>query len=89
LVNFISFVIAIGPEFNRMEYIIIPTSSQSEKVFDLLKKMQKKASTLSAEEMENYAFLKAMKEAEHSGKGNLNKVRSHLSKVANGKWKSP
>jgi len=29
--------------------------------------MQKKASTLSAEEMENYAFPEAMKEAEHSG----------------------
>lgn len=70
-----------------MEYIIIPTSSRSEKVFflDLLKKMQKKASTLSAEEMESYAFLKAMKEAEHSGKGSLSKVKAHLSKVASGK----
>jgi len=47
--------------------------------------MQKKASTLSAEEMENYAFLEAMKEAEHSGKGSLSKVKSHLAKVASGK----
>jgi len=70
-----------------MEYIIIPTSSRSEKIFflDLLKKMQKKASTLSAEEMENYAFLEAMKEAELSGKGSLSKVKTHLSKVASGK----
>ncbi len=70
-----------------MEYIIIPTSSKSEKVFflDLLKKMQKKASTLSAEEMENYAFLKAMKEAEDSGRGSLSKVKAHLSKVVSSK----
>jgi len=70
-----------------MEYIIIPTSSNNEKNFflDLLKKMQKKASTLTAEEMENYAFMEALKEAEHSGKGSLNKVKGHLSKVASGK----
>ena len=70
-----------------MEYIIIPTSSNSEKIFflDLLKKMQKKASTLTAEEMEDYAFMEAMKEAEHSGKGSLTKVKAHLSKVASGK----
>jgi hypothetical protein len=70
-----------------MEYIIIPASSTSEKIFflDLLKKMRKKASTLSAEEMENYAFLEAMKEAERSGKGSLNKVKARLLKVASGK----
>ncbi len=69
-----------------MEYIIIPTSSRSEKDFflDLLKKMQKKASTLSAGEMEDYAFLKVMKEAELSGKGSLRKTKDHLSKIASG-----
>ena len=70
-----------------MGYIIIPTSSKSEKDFflDLLKKMQKKASTLSAEEMEEYTFLEAMKESERSGKGSLSKVKSHLTKTASGK----
>ena len=70
-----------------MEYIIIPTSSSAEKDFflDLLKKMQKKTSILSSQEMEDYAFLKAMKESEHSGKGSLNKVKAHLLKVASGK----
>lgn len=70
-----------------MEYIIIPTSSRSEKEFflDLLKKMQKKVSTLSAEQMENYVFLEAMKKAEQSGKGSLGKVKSHLEKIASGK----
>lgn len=70
-----------------MEYIIIPTSSGSEKNFflDLLKKMQKNFATLSAEEMEDYAFMEAMKEAEYSGKGSLGKVKSHLSKVASGR----
>ncbi|HEV2830612.1 MAG TPA: hypothetical protein VGW31_01415 [Hanamia sp.] len=70
-----------------MEYIIIPTSSPAEKDFflDLLKKMQKKPSILSSEEMEDYAFLKAMKESEDSGLGSLNKVKAHLLKVASGK----
>ncbi len=70
-----------------MEYIVIPTSSKSEKDFflDLLKKMQKKASTLSSAEMEEYAFFEAMKESERSGKGSLAKVKSHLRKIAAGK----
>lgn len=70
-----------------MEYTVIPTSLQSEKIFfmDLLKKMQKKVSTFSSEEMENYAFMDAMKESEQSGKGSLNKVKAHLQKVASGK----
>lgn len=70
-----------------MEYIVIPTSSKSEKNFflDLLKKMQIKASTLSAAEMEDYALLEAMKEAEHSGKGSLSKVKSHLSNITSRK----
>ena len=70
-----------------MEYIIIPTSSSEEKNFflNLLKKMQKKSATLSAEEMEDYVFLKAMKESEKSGQGDLKKVKDHLLKVASGK----
>ncbi|HEY5406370.1 MAG TPA: hypothetical protein VIJ92_04745 [Ginsengibacter sp.] len=67
-----------------MDYIVIPTSSKTEKFFflDLLKKMQKESTTLSAEEMEDFAFMVAMKESEHSGKGSLTKVKSHLSKIA-------
>lgn len=67
-----------------MDYIVIPTNSRSEKVFflDLLKKMQKKATTLSAQEMEDIAFITAMKEAENSGKGSLTRVKNHLSKIA-------
>ena len=70
-----------------MEYIIIPTSSSEEKNFflNLLKKMQKKSATLSAEEMEDYAFLKAMKESEKSDQGDLKKVKDHLLKVSSGK----
>ncbi len=66
-----------------MDYIVIPTTSQSEKIFflDMLKKMQKKATTLSAGEMEDFAFMLAMKEAEQSGTGSLTNVKSHLSKV--------
>jgi hypothetical protein len=70
-----------------MEYIIIPTSSREEKNFflNLFKKMQKKAATLSVEEMEDYAFLKAMKESGQSGKGDIEKVKEHFLKVAFGK----
>jgi hypothetical protein len=70
-----------------MEFIVIPTSSRSEKLFflDLLHKMQKKSSTLSAAEMEDYALMDAMKEAETSGKGSLQKVKKHLSKISSGK----
>jgi hypothetical protein len=48
---------------------------------DLLKKMHKKASTLSSKEMEDRAFIAALKEAEQSGKGSLKKVKNHLSKL--------
>jgi hypothetical protein len=67
-----------------MDYIVIPTTSKSEKNFflDMLKKMQKKATTLSTEEMEDFAFMIAMKEAEQSGIGSLPNVKAHLSKVA-------
>ncbi|MGN6602026.1 MAG: hypothetical protein ACTHK8_06210 [Ginsengibacter sp.] len=67
-----------------MEYIVIPTNSKSEKSFylGLLKKMQKRATTISDEDMEDFAFLLALKEAEESGTGSLSKVKDHLAKVA-------
>ncbi len=70
-----------------MEYILIPTNSKSETSFfvDLFKKMHKEISTLSTEEMEDLAFISAIKESEHSGKGSLKKVKDHLAKVAAGK----
>ena len=70
-----------------MEYILIPSESKSETTFllNLLKKMQKNASTISADEMEDIAFMTALKEAEKSAKGSLSKVKAHLSKVASGK----
>ncbi len=70
-----------------MEYILIPTSSKSETSFflDLFKKMHKEISTFSSEEMEELAFISALKESEKSGKGSLSKVKSHLAKVASGK----
>jgi hypothetical protein len=70
-----------------MEYIVIPTKDKTETAFflDLLKKMRKTASKLSIEEMEDLAFIAAIKEGEKSGKGSLDKVKAHLSKVASGK----
>jgi hypothetical protein len=70
-----------------MEYILISTKTKSETAFflDLLKKMHKEVATLSSEDREDIAFIAALKEAEHSGKGSLSKVKSHLSKVASGK----
>jgi hypothetical protein len=70
-----------------MEYILIPSKSKSETTFflNLLKKMRKEASTLSADEMEDAAFITALKEAEKSAKGSLSKVKAHLSKIALGK----
>jgi len=70
-----------------MEYIVIPSKSKSETAFlmNLLKKMQQQATTLSADEMEDLAFIAALKEAEKTGKGSLTKVKEHLSKIANSK----
>jgi hypothetical protein len=70
-----------------MEYIIIPTKDKSETTFflNLLKKMHKEAASLSSKKMEDLAFIAALKEGEKSGKGSLNKVKAHLSKVASGK----
>lgn len=70
-----------------MEYIVIPTKDKSETAFflNLLKKMHKEASSLSSKNMEDTAFIAALKEAEQSGKGSLSKVKAHLSKVATGK----
>jgi hypothetical protein len=66
-----------------MDYIVIPTNNKSETNFflDLLKKMHKEASKLSSEQMEDVAFITALKEAEKSGKGSLTKVKKHLQKV--------
>ena len=70
-----------------MEYIVIPSGSKSETAFllNLMKKMQKEAATLTADEMEDVAFMRALKEAEKTGKGNLGKVKAHLQKIASGK----
>ncbi len=70
-----------------MEYILIPVENKSETDFfmSLLKKMHKKASKLSVKEMEDIAFMVALKEGERSGKGSLDKVKTHLAKVASGK----
>jgi hypothetical protein len=70
-----------------MEYIVIPSNSKSETAFflSLLKKMQKEASTLSSDDMEDYALMAAMKEGEKSGKGSMEKVKKHLAKISSGK----
>ena len=66
-----------------MDYIVIPTKDKTETEFfmDLLKKMHKEAKTLSPSQMEDHAFIAALKESEASGKGSLKKVKSHLQKV--------
>jgi hypothetical protein len=70
-----------------MEYIVISTHSKSETAFfkDLLKKMQKEATTLTSEEVEDMAFMVALKKAEKGPKGSLSKVKSHLTTIASGK----
>ncbi len=70
-----------------MEYIVIPTKDKTETAFflDLMKKMNKEVSSLSSGKMEDLAFISALKEGELSGKGSLNKVKAHLSKIASGK----
>jgi hypothetical protein len=69
-----------------MQYILIPSKSKSETDFfmNLLKKMKKEATTLSSDEMEDLAFIAALKEAEKSGKGSMTKVKTHLDKVSKG-----
>ena len=69
-----------------MQYIVIPSKSKSETDFlmSLLKKMKKEATKLSTDEMEDLAFIAALKEAELSGRGSLAKVKTHLKKVAQG-----
>ena len=70
-----------------MDYILIPSKSKNETEFflNLLRKMQKEASTLSTDEMEDVAFMTALKEAEKTGKGSLSKIKAHLSKIASSK----
>ena len=69
-----------------MEYILIPSKSKRETAFllSLLKKMQKEATTLTTNEMEEVAFLRALKEAEQTPKGSLAKVKAHLAKITKG-----
>ena len=70
-----------------MDYLLIPSKSKSETNFllSLMKKMQKEVSMLSSEEMEDIAFITALKEAELSEKGSMSKVKTHLSKIVAGK----
>lgn len=70
-----------------MEYIVIPAKEKEEKDFfmGLLKKMHKEASTLSSEDVEDLLFMSALKESEQSGMGNIENIKSHLSKVTSGK----
>jgi hypothetical protein len=70
-----------------MDYIVIPTKDKTETTFflNLLKKMRKDVSSYSSKEMEDVAFIAALKEAELSGKGSLTNVEAHLAKIASGK----
>ena len=70
-----------------MDYIVIPTKDKSETTFflNLFRKMNKKASKLTSEQLEEIAFVEALKVSEKSGKGNLKNVLSHLDKVIQGK----
>lgn len=47
--------------------------------------MQKQVTALSSEEMEDLAFVWAMRQAEHSGEGSLDAVKDHLGRIASGK----
>ena len=67
-----------------MDYLLIPTKDKAEATFflDLFKKMNKEISSLSYTQMEDLAFLTALKACEHSPEGNLDNVKLHLSKIA-------
>lgn len=67
-----------------MDYILIPVKDKNETDFfmDLMKKMRKEASAITADELEDKIFLSLLKKSEKSGKGSLSKVKSRLSKVA-------
>ena len=70
-----------------MDYILIPSKSKSETTFylDLLRRMKKQATTVSEKEMEDIAFVAALKEAELGSKGSLKKVKAHLKKISTGR----
>ena len=53
-----------------MDYIVIPTKDKNEKAFflDLLKKMRKDVSSYSTKEMEDVAFIAALKEGKNQVK---------------------
>ena len=70
-----------------MDYLVIPVKDKEESDFfvSLLNRMKKKASRVSASDIEDYGLLKAIKEGEKSGKGSLENVKAHLKRVASGK----
>ncbi len=70
-----------------MDYLLIPVKDKAESDFfvSLLKKMRKDVSTISDGDMEDMAFMAAIKEGEKTGMGSLAKIKAHLSNVATGK----
>ncbi len=50
---------------------------------DLFKKMKKNATKLSADKLEDMAFIEAIREGEQSGIGSLNNVKKHLLEIQN------
>lgn len=70
-----------------MEYIVIPVKDEDESQFflGLLGRMKKKASKMSAVDMEDLYLLEALRKGEQSGKGSLTSVKSHLKKLTSGK----
>ncbi len=68
-----------------MDYILVPSNSKSETSFilDLFEKMHKKATKLTADEIEEVYFSKIIKEVKLRPKGNLDNVKSSLTKIMN------
>ena len=68
-----------------MDYILIPVKDKTETDFfmDLFKKMKKNATKSSADELEDMAFIEAIREGEQSGIGSLNNVKKHLLEIQN------
>ena len=66
-----------------MDYILIPVKDKTETDFfmDLFKKMKKNATKLSANELEDMAFMEAIREGEQSGAGSLKNVNKHLLEI--------
>ena len=70
-----------------MEYIVIPSKSRTETAFfmSLLKKMQKEVTMFSSTEMEDLAFMKAIKEGEKTETVSLENIKRKLSKIGTNK----